>query len=72
MSQEHFLQRLLQIIDWQRFTKGEGVIGRAPFDPALMLMVELIAYLYDLSERQVEVYINENLPAKYFVGLGVD
>ena len=34
--------------------------------------MELIAYLYDLSERQVEVYVNENLPAKYFLGLAVD
>jgi hypothetical protein len=36
------------------------------------LKTELIAYLYNLTERQVEVYINENLPAKYFVGLVVD
>jgi len=75
----HFLRKLRQIIDWNRFTrkliklyKGEGVVGRPPFDPALVLKVELIAYLYNLSERQVEVYINENLPAKFFVGLAVD
>jgi IS5 family transposase len=48
------------------------VVGRPPFDPALMLKVEMIAYLYKLSERQVEMYINENLPAKFFVGLAVD
>ena len=60
--QEHLLGRkLLQIIDWDRFTrkliklyKGEGVVGRPPFDPQLLLKVELIAYLYHLSERQVE------------------
>ena len=76
---DHFLRKLNAIIAWERFTrklirlyKGEGVVGRPPFDPALLLKVELIAYLYNLSERQVEVYINENLPAKYFVGLAVD
>jgi transposase, IS5 family len=75
----HFLRQLKQIIEWERFTqklirlyKGGGVVGRPPFDPALVLKVELIAYLYNLTERQVEVYINENLPAKYFVGLAVD
>jgi len=47
-------------------------VGRSPFDPAQVLRVELIAYLYDLSERQVEVHINENLPAKFFVELAVD
>src|SRR4030065_2036819 len=40
--------------------------------PGMVLKMELIAYLYNLSERQVEVYINENLPAKYFVGLAAD
>jgi len=76
---DHFLRKLHQIIDWNRFTrkliklyKGEGVVGRPPFDPALVLKVELVAYLYNLSERQVEVHINENLPAKFFVGLAVD
>lgn len=76
---DHFLRKLRQIIEWERFTrkliklyKGEGVVGRPPFDPALVLKAELIAYLYNLSERQVEVYINENLPAKFFVGLAVD
>ena len=76
---DHFLRQLKRIIPWERFTqklirlyKGGGVVGRPPFDPALVLKVELIAYLYNLTERQVEVYINENLPAKYFVGLAVD
>lgn len=76
---DHFLRKLSQTIEWSRFTskliklyKGEGVVGRPPFDPALVLKIELIAFLYNLSERQVEVYINENLPAKFFVGLAVD
>ncbi len=79
VPQDHFLRKLQEVIDWDHFTrkliklyKGEGLVGRPPFDPALVLKVELIAYLYNLSERQVEVYINENLPAKYFLGLAVD
>jgi transposase, IS5 family len=79
VPQDHFLRQLKQIVEWERFThkllklyKGEGLVGRPPFDPALVLKVELIAYLYQLSERQVEVYIDENLPAKFFVGLAVD
>ena len=79
VPQGHFLRQLNHLIDWERFTrrllklyKGGGMVGRPPFDPALVLKMELIAYLYNLTERQVEVYINENLPAKYFVGLSVD
>jgi len=52
--------------------KGQGEYGRPPFDPALLLKVLLIAYLYNLSDRQAEVYVNENMPAKFFVGLAVD
>ncbi len=76
---DHFLRKLNELIEWKRYTrkliglyKGEGVVGRPPFDPAMLLKVELLAYLYQLSERQVETYLNENLPAKYFVGLAVD
>jgi len=79
VRQDHFLRKLKVILDWEHFTKrliklykGEGVVGRPPFDPAMILKIELIAYLYNLSERQVEVFVNENLPAKYFVGLAVD
>lgn len=79
VAKDHFLRKLQEVVDWRYFTrrliklyKGQGVVGRPPFDPALVLKVEVIAYLYNLSERQVEVYVNENLPAKYFVGLAVD
>ena len=79
VPQEHFLRKLKQIIPWERFTKkliklykGGGRYGRPPFEPALILKMEMVAYLYNLSERQVEVYVNDNLSAKYFVGLAVD
>jgi transposase len=79
VHQGHFLRQLNQIIDWERFTrrllklyKGGGMVERPPFNPAMVLKMELIAYLYNLTERKVEVYINENLPAKYFVGLAAD
>ena len=79
VPQDHFLRKLREIVDWGYFTKrliklykGQGVVGRPPFDPAMLLKVELIAYLCKLSERQVEVFVNENLPAKYFVCLSVD
>lgn len=79
VPEEHFLRKLREVVDWGYFTrrliklyKGQGVAGRPPFDPALILKVEVIAYLYKLSERQVEVFVNENLPAKYFAGLAVD
>ncbi|MBN2876615.1 MAG: transposase, partial [Bacilli bacterium] len=79
VPQDHFFRKLRDLIDWSRFTKkliklykGEGVVGRPPFDPGMLLKIELVAYLYNLSERQVEEYLNDTLSAKYFVGLAVD
>jgi len=79
VPQEHFLRLLNQIIDWDRFTdrlielyRGGGEYGRPPFNPIQLLKIGLLAYFYDLSERQVEVFVNENVPARYFVGLGLD
>jgi len=79
VPQDHFLWLLNEIIEWERFTqhlielyRGGGEYGRPPFNPAKLLKMCLLAYFYDLSERQVEVYVNENIPAKYFVGLGLD
>ena len=79
VPQDHFFRILKDLIDWSRFTKkliklykGEGVVGRPPFDPGMILKIELVAYLYNLSERQVEAYLNDTLSAKYFVGLAVD
>nr|MBC7244187.1 transposase [Chloroflexota bacterium] len=68
--------QLKQVIPWQCFTyklikyyQGQGQQGRPPYDPALVLKMLLLAYLYNLSERQVEEYSNFYLPAKHFLAL---
>lgn len=75
----HFMVKLKELVDWSRYTrrlikyyKGNGEVGQAPYDPALILKMLLISYLYHISERQTEVVVNENLPVKFFVGLAVD
>lgn len=79
VPKHHFLRRLRDLIPWERFTRmlleyyqGDGRQGRPPYNPALILRMLLIAYLYNLSERQTEQMVNENIPMKYFVGLAVD
>ena len=79
VPKDHFLRLLNQLIPWDRFTKrllelyaGGAEYGRPPFNPIQMLKICLLAHFYDISDRQVEVYVNENIPAKYFVGLGLD
>ena len=76
---DHFLRKLKENIPWQRFTyklvkwyRGGAKEGRPPYDPGLLLRMLLVSYLYNLSERQTEEAVNDNLPIKYFVGLAVD
>jgi len=79
IPQDDFLRKLKEMINWKRYSyriiklyKGEGVVGRPPFDPAQVLRMLFIAYFYHLTERQVETFVNHYLPAKYFVGLSVE
>jgi len=79
IPKDHFFRKLNELLNWpaysqkmMRWYKGGGEYGRPPFDPSVLLKMLLVAYLYNLSERQVEDYVNYNLPAKYFLGLGVD
>lgn len=75
----HFLRQLERVVDWAVFSEelvglyvGRAEEGRPPYDPVVILKMLLLAYLYDLTERQVEVYVNDSLSAKCFLGLAVD
>jgi IS5 family transposase len=79
IPQGHFLRKLNEAIDWKRFSqklinlyKGNGQYGRPPFEPALVLKMLLLAYTYQLSERQTETYVNDSMSAKYFLGMALD
>ena len=79
VDENHFFVKLTEAIDWAAFTrklmklyKGGGESGPPPYDPALILRMLLVSYFYHISERQTEEFVRYFLPAKYFVGLGVD
>lgn len=79
VPEDHFIRQLNALLDWEVFTaklirlyEGQGEVGRPPYDPVVLLKMLLLAYLYDLSEREVESYVNDSISAKYFLGLAVD
>ncbi|MBI4296984.1 MAG: transposase [Chloroflexi bacterium] len=79
VPQDHFLVKLKVLVPWYKFTKkllryyrGEGQVGQRPYDPTVVLKMLLLSYLYNISERQAEELANQNLPAKFFLGLAVD
>jgi transposase, IS5 family len=80
VSRAHFLRKLNEIIDWERFTKrilvhykGKGQIGQAPYDPTLILKMLLLSYLWNnVSERMVEELANDSLSVGLFLGIGAN
>lgn len=79
VPESHFLRKLDEVIEWSRFSKrlleyyrGKGETGQAPYNPALILKMLLLSYLYDISERQVEVLANDSFSVACFLGLGAD
>jgi hypothetical protein len=62
VPKDHFLVKLNEVVPWQRFTyklvkyyRGKAKEGRPPYDPAVLLQMLLVSYLYDVSERRTDV-----------------
>lgn len=79
LDKNHFMVRAKDIIDWKRFTKkclrwykGKAENGRPPYEPQVLLKMLFVSYLYNFSERQTEIMVNDSLSMKYFIGLGAD
>jgi IS5 family transposase len=79
VSRNHFLRKLNEVVDWSRFTKrllhyyrGKGEVGQAPYNPAIILKMLLLSYLWNVSERMVEELANDSLSIGLFLGLGAD
>jgi len=72
----HFLRHLRALVDWEKLTaslvdlyKGGAEYGGVPYHPSVLFRMLLLAHLYQLTERQVELFVNDSLAARYFLGL---
>lgn len=81
IPKDHFLVKAKETINWDRFghkllrwyriSESKGG-GNSPYNPALLLRMLFLSYLYNISERQIEERVTFDLTFKYFVGLGAD
>ena len=79
VPKDHFLRALKELFDWEELGaclielyEGRGLIGRRPYDPVMMFQMLFLSYLYGLSARDTERFVNENIPAHYFLDLALD
>jgi len=79
VSKGHFLRKLNEVVDWERFTgkllkyyQGKGEVGQAPYNPIIILKMLLLCYLWNISERMIEVTANDSLSIGLFLGIGAN
>lgn len=72
---DHFLLRLMTLVDFHRFRAilqphYHCELGRPATDPLLLLKLELLAFLYRLSDREVIAQAQVNVAHRLFLDLG--
>ena len=78
VPKDHFMRALKELFDWQELGQGllqlyagRGLVGRPPYDPTIMFKMLFLSYLYGISERETQRFVDENIPAEYFLDLAV-
>jgi IS5 family transposase len=79
VGKDHFLRKLNEVIEWERFSRkllkyyqGKGEVGQAPYNPTIILKMLLLCYLWNISERMIEVTANDSLSIGLFLEIGAD
>jgi IS5 family transposase len=74
-----FLVKLNEVIDWESYTgpclklyKAKGSLGAPAYRPSLLLKMLFLSYLFNVSEREIERYVNDSISMKAFLGLGIE
>jgi IS5 family transposase len=76
VPKDHFLRHLRDLVEWEALThdlvdiyKGGAEYGGVPYHPSVLFRMLLLAHLYKLTERQIEIFVNDSLAARFFLGL---
>lgn len=79
IAKDHPIRKLKELINWEYFGKrlmrkykGGGELGRAPYDPTLMIKMLFIKHIYDLDDRGAENWCMDSLSARFFLDLAVN
>jgi len=74
-----FLVLLNHMFDWDRYTKeclelykAKGTLGAPAYKPMLLLKMLFLAYLYNVSCREIQRLANDSIAIKNFLGLALN
>jgi len=79
VPKNHFLRKLAAAVDFsfvnelcQDAYPNFGKAGNRPYEPAMLFKIIFLAFLYNVSLRDMEEQINDRLSFKWFLGLAVN
>lgn len=78
VPKDHFLRKLSAAVDLtfvndlcKEAYPNLGKPGNRPYEPLLLFKILFLAFLFDISFREIEEQINDRLSFKWFLGLAV-
>jgi transposase len=77
IPKDHILRQFNKVIDFERFRdpmKGcyHPSLGRSAEDPVIMLKLEVLQFVYGLSDRKVLKEVQVNVAFREFLGISID
>jgi len=73
-----FLLKVNEFVDWQKYTgnflklyKAKATLGAPVYHPSLLIKMLFLGYLFNVSDREIERFVNDSISMKNFLGLAV-
>jgi len=71
-----FLTKINEFVDWQKYTgkclklyKAKATLGAPAYQPVMLIKMLFLAFLFNVSDREIERFINDSISMKNFLGL---
>ncbi len=75
VSEKHAYRRLKKLLDFDRITKAAKVrvsaIGAIGYGRICLILCMILQFMEDVSDREMERFLSENVAAKWFCGFGL-
>ena len=77
VSEDHIYRKILKILNFKKLTRSleklrkNEFVGRKGYSIEQGFKMLLVQFMEDLSDRELEKYMRENLPAKLFCGFNI-
>ena len=79
VPKNHYLKKVNELINWIKVVekilpsyKGQFTLGASAISPVTMFKMMFLSFLYNRSDREIEVMCDDTLSMKYFIEIAVD